>query len=234
MSFLFISIGSSIQILGTTNRVNTTSGFNPSWECSIDDISIGATQPFQYAENNWELCGQPQLVDGHHVVTVKVIQATATGRTFWFDDITYTPSSNVSTNGAYVLVQNDDPGVVYGTGWGPLGTTANFTTQTGAELSFNFTGMIYPFDIFCPHLIHRRHRLELVRIYTSRIASQRIVRHVCYRRRQSRYISARWPVSDREHNSVQPGLLFHLKSSGWSTQVACSSWGHRSTDPTYP
>lgn len=83
----------------------------------------------------WVLCEQPQLVDGPHIVTVK---ATAAGRTFWFDDITYTPSSNVSQNGVYILVDNFDPGIVYGSPWGALGGAANFTT--GTELRFNFTG----------------------------------------------------------------------------------------------
>ena len=135
--------GTSIQILGTNNRVNTTSGFDPSWECFVDNVSIGSTQPFQYPENNWLLCQQLQLADGPHVVTVNVTQATAAGRTFWFDDATYTPSPNLSKDQAYVLVDNLDPDIVYGAGWAPLGTTANFTTQAGTEMSFNFTGVFY-------------------------------------------------------------------------------------------
>jgi hypothetical protein len=134
--------GTSIQILGTNNRVNTTNGFDPSWECFLDKISIGATPPFQYPENNWLLCEQLQLVDGPHVVTVNVTQATASGRTFWFDDATYTPSSNVSKDRAYILVDNVDSDIVYGDGWGPLGATANFTTRTGTEMRFNFTGVV--------------------------------------------------------------------------------------------
>jgi hypothetical protein len=118
----------------------------------VDKISIGSTPPFQYPENNWLLCEDLQLVDGPHVVTVNVTQATVAGRTFWFDDATYTPSPNLSKDQAYVLVDNTDPDIIYGDGWGPLGATANLTTQTGTEMKFNFTGMFYcnVFDVFHP------------------------------------------------------------------------------------
>jgi hypothetical protein len=143
ITFSSISAGTSIQIKGTSNRVNTSTGFDPSWECFIDKISIGATQPFQYPENNWLLCEQQLLVDGQHLVTVNVSQATQAGRTFWFDDIVYTPSSNVPSDGAYTLVDNVDPAIAYGDGWLNLGNVANFTSQTGAGFVFNFTGVVH-------------------------------------------------------------------------------------------
>jgi len=141
--FSSIWAGSSVKVFGSTNRVkNPTTGFDPSWECFVDKISIGATQPFEFAENNWLLCEQEQLVDGPHVVTVNVTQDTAAGRTFWFDNINYTPSLSVPKDGAYILIDNFDPDLFYGDGWGPLGGFANLTTTTSAELRFNFTGAV--------------------------------------------------------------------------------------------
>jgi hypothetical protein len=141
--FSSIFAGSSVRVIGATNRVNTSTGFDPSWECFVDKISIGATPPYQYPETNWLLCEQKQLVDGQHVVTVNVNQATQAGRTFWVDDIIYTPSSNVTSDGGYTLVSNLDPAIAYGDGWLDLSNVANSTSQTGTEFVFNFTGVLY-------------------------------------------------------------------------------------------
>jgi hypothetical protein len=138
--FSSIFAGSSVRVLGPTNRVNTPTGFDPSWECFVDEISIGATQP---QETNYMLCEQQQLVDGQHVVTVNVSQATQAGRTVWVDDIIYTPSSNVTSDGGYTLVDSIDPAIAYGDGWLDLFSFANFTSQIGTEFVFNFTGVLY-------------------------------------------------------------------------------------------
>jgi hypothetical protein len=120
--------------------VNTANGVGPSWECFVDNVSIGATAPFQYPENNWLFCQQPTLNDGPHVVTVNV---TSAGHPFWFDYIRYAPSASVSTQNVVLLVDNHDPAISYGSGWGALAGTAIFTNNPGSEMSFNFSGMSF-------------------------------------------------------------------------------------------
>jgi hypothetical protein len=133
-------VGTLVKIYGTNNRVNTTSGWDPRWECFIDNVSIGATDPFPYDENNWLLCGQTDLNDGLHTITVNV--TSTTGQPFWFDYVQYAPSSSVSEETAYIVVDHLDPGIEYGIGWVALGGTANMTSNHGSELWFNFTGDI--------------------------------------------------------------------------------------------
>jgi len=139
MSFSFS--GTAVTIMGTTNlaKIDDTH-YDPMWECFVDQISIGSTSPFQYRENNWNMCGKDSLNDGPHEITLKV---TTRGGTFWLDAITFAPSAH-DTYGTEVLVVDDnDPGVQYGDGWQPLGTTASFTGKTGstARLSFVGTGL---------------------------------------------------------------------------------------------
>jgi hypothetical protein len=119
--------------------VNTTAGWDPSWECFVDNISIGATAPFQYDENNWLLCEQANLIDGSHEITVNV--TSTTGQPFWFDYVQYAPSASVSEQTAYVIVDHLDPAIQYGNGWAALGGTANMTSTQGSVLQFNFTGI---------------------------------------------------------------------------------------------
>ena len=119
--------------------MNTANGVDPSWECFVDNVSIGATAYFQYPENNWLFCSKGQLNDGPHVIHVN---AVSNGHTFWFDYIRYTPSASVSTQNAIVSVDHLDPAVVYGSGWAPLGTTASFTSTLGADVTFQFTGAL--------------------------------------------------------------------------------------------
>lgn len=146
-SFAFSFNGTSIKVLGTTalDRIPITNGtgngttFDPKWECFIDNISIGSTPPFQFAENNWVLCEEPSLLDTRHVLSVNV---TTMGNTFWLDQLQYTPSRNaVPPNGTQVvMVSHTDPGVKFGGGWTSLGDTANCTTKLNSKLKFNFTG----------------------------------------------------------------------------------------------
>jgi hypothetical protein len=131
--------GSAIQVYGSNNRANTSSGWDPSWECSIDNISVNPTDPFPYFENNWLFCQKLDLNDGPHELTVNV--TSTSNQTFWFDFIRYAPSANVFEGANYVLVDNQDPAILYGSGWGPLGSTANMTGTLGAEFRFNFTGV---------------------------------------------------------------------------------------------
>jgi hypothetical protein len=129
--------GTTIDVVGTTNPGNSTGGVDPTWECFIDNISIGATNPFNFVENNWILCSAENLPDTSHVVTVNV---KSHGHTFWFDYFRYTPSANVSAEGELVLVQNFDPDIHFDSSWQPLSPNANMTVTKGGSVAFNFTG----------------------------------------------------------------------------------------------
>ena len=131
--------GTSVDVWGTNFPVNTANGVDPSWECFVDNVSIGATAYFQYPENNWLFCSKGQLNDGPHVIKVNVASG---GHTFWFDFLRYAPSASVSTQNAIVAVDHLDPAIVYGSGWGPLGTTATFTNNPGTDMTFGFTGTL--------------------------------------------------------------------------------------------
>lgn len=131
--------GTLVKIFGTNNRVNTTAGWDPRWECFVDNNNISVTDPFPYDENNWLLCEQTDLNDGPHIIAVNV--TSTTGQPFWFDYVEYAPSSSVSQETAYVVVNNIDPGIHYGDGWVALGSTANMTSEQGSTLQFNFTGI---------------------------------------------------------------------------------------------
>ena len=130
-------VGTLVKVWGTNNRVNGTAGWDPTWECFVDNVSIGATDPFPYDENNWLLCAKAGINDGLHEIKVIV---TTTGQPFWFDYIQYAPSSSVSEETAYIVVDNLDSGLQYGGGWTALGSTANMTNYRDTEFRFNFTG----------------------------------------------------------------------------------------------
>lgn len=137
-------IGTFIRAFGTVNAINTSTGFDPSYECFLDNKSAGTDNPILFATNNWILCNNDNLVDGQHTLTVKVKQATDTGRTFWFDYFQYAPSIGVSTANSDVLFENSDPAVVYSLGWEQNGDIQNLTRAAGSECRFNFIGMYRP------------------------------------------------------------------------------------------
>ena len=112
---------------------------DPTWECFVDNISIGASDPFPYAENNWEFCHQDTLVDGAHILTVNA--TVSKNQTFWIDNIQYVPSASVSLDHKAIVVDHLDPEMQYGAGWQSLGATANMTTAPGSVFLFNFIGM---------------------------------------------------------------------------------------------
>ena len=139
---LYYLPGSTVSVYGTSQLkpANTSTGYDPSWECFIDGVSIGSTSPFPYAENNWQLCDQSTLNDGPHTLTVN---ATSNGQTFWFDYILYTPSASSSTKIADIWVNNTDPDISYGSGWSDIGNFANMTTTLGSQVQVNFTGTCF-------------------------------------------------------------------------------------------
>jgi hypothetical protein len=132
-------LGTAIFVKGTTHPLNIPAGaFDPSWECFVDNISIGATKPRIHAENNQLLCEQKGLVDTLHELTVNV---HTTGQTFWFDRIQYTPSPRLSSDNAVFLVDNNDIRMVFDSNWFAI-RSPNDTTQTpGSTAKFLFNGM---------------------------------------------------------------------------------------------
>lgn len=136
--------GTQVTVVGSNNILNNSGVLDPTWECFIDDISIGATTPFPFPENNWVFCDHASLLDGPHILTVNA--TILKNQTFWFDDIQYVPSASVPLDQATIGIDNLDKQLLesaYGTGWVALGNTANMTTVAGSIFTFNFTGMVY-------------------------------------------------------------------------------------------
>lgn len=125
--------------MGTNNIRNDSGVLDPTWQCFVDDISIGATTPFAFPENNWVFCDQDSLIDGPHILTVNT--TILKNQTFWFDNIQYLPSASVPLNEAVIMVDHLDSQIQYGAGWQALGSTANMTLVAGSTFNFNFTGM---------------------------------------------------------------------------------------------
>ena len=143
--------GTSVRVFGTNNIRNDSGVLDPTWDCFVDNISIGPSTPFQYPENNWVFCSQDKLVDGPHILTVNA--TVAKEQTFWFDDIQYAPSASVSLEDAAVVVDSLDPQLQYGAGWQALGGTANMTTQTNSIFTYDFTGTSRV--LFCVQFFNR-------------------------------------------------------------------------------
>jgi hypothetical protein len=134
------NLGTQIRVYGSNNLRNDSGVLDPTWECFVDHISIGATTPFAFPENNWLFCAQTTLVDGPHLLTVNA--TVMKSQTFWFDQIQYVPSTTVPLENKTVLIDNGSPQVLsaFGQGWQALGGTANYTAQTNSAFTFNFTG----------------------------------------------------------------------------------------------
>jgi hypothetical protein len=141
--------GTRIDAFGTTNLKNTSGIIDPTWECFIDNVSIGATNPFNFVENNWVLCSAENLTDTSHVMTVN---AKSNGTTFWFDYFQYIPSVDISssTDGELVMIDNMDPDIHFDSSWQSLGNIANMTSTKGANVTFSFIGEISQLTPFHP------------------------------------------------------------------------------------
>ncbi|KAJ7231995.1 hypothetical protein C8J57DRAFT_1480807 [Mycena rebaudengoi] len=137
-SFTFPFDGTSITVLGTifiaTDANNAT---DPTWDCFVDKVKIASPNPtFKFPENNWVLCDAPELLPGSHVLSVTV---QSKGKTFFLDQLTYTPPSGAAIDSAVLIYPNTDPAVSYGSGWGPL-AYENITQSKGAQVALNFFG----------------------------------------------------------------------------------------------
>jgi hypothetical protein len=135
--------GTSVAVLGTIDVVNTTLGFDPSWECFVDNISISIgpdPKQLQHSpENNQVLCEREHLNDESHNITVKI---STTGRPFWLDYIQFNPSPSLSLETAVIRVESGDTGVFYDTNWKTTKTgLARLTQVKDSSARFSFTGM---------------------------------------------------------------------------------------------
>ncbi|KAG6845575.1 hypothetical protein H0H87_007254 [Tephrocybe sp. NHM501043] len=143
-SLAFSFEGTSIQVYGTVNLSPTYNAsivsdpsFQPPWECFIDNISIGASKPSPFQENNWVFCENDHLNDGSHELKLNINMKQ--GTTFWLDYLQYTPSQTPE-NGLVVLVDNSDPSLSYDSTWQGVESTATMTTTQGGKVTFNFNG----------------------------------------------------------------------------------------------
>ncbi|KAF9038631.1 hypothetical protein BJ165DRAFT_1531691 [Panaeolus papilionaceus] len=137
-SLRFDFIGTSVDLYGTTDIRRRRGTPDPTCECFIDGVSIGAVDPFGFAENNWRLCGAPNLTDGAHTLTVNV---RSRGQTFWVDYIAFTASSIVSTSNEVYQMQNINPGIQYDPSWQPFASgMTDLTSRKGATVSLTFLG----------------------------------------------------------------------------------------------
>ena len=125
--------------------IGTTTGatyLDPSWECFVDNISIGSKPPFSFPENNRVFCEADSLSDAQHTIT---LQATVSGRILWFDRILYSPSSSVNLDSSLIMVDAGDPAVTYGPGWQDMRDSkmtdrGKMTLQQGANATIDFSG----------------------------------------------------------------------------------------------
>ncbi|KAF8811571.1 hypothetical protein BYT27DRAFT_6442198 [Phlegmacium glaucopus] len=124
--------GSSVVVLGTSITTKASGTQVPTWECFVDNNSIGWSTASYFAENNWIFCQNNQLQDGPHVLSVRA--KVSNQQTFWFDQIQYIPSSNLR-------IDSSDPAIQYSSGWQPLNGIVNFTQIAGSTLTYQFSGI---------------------------------------------------------------------------------------------
>jgi hypothetical protein len=138
--------GSAVLVYGTIIITNASKSQDPTWECFIDNSSIGFSSAPLSSQNNWVLCGGG-FQDGPHVLTVKA--NVSDDQTFWFDQIQYDPSASVSLNQPFLRIDSNDSAIQYSSGWEHLNqpiTYAQFnrnksnTQVNGSYLTYQFHG----------------------------------------------------------------------------------------------
>ena len=128
--------GSAVIVYGTTITTNASGTQDPTWECFIDNISIGWSTAPSSSENNWIICDNILLQDGPHVLTVNA--NVSNQQTFWFDQIQCTSASDET----FLRIDSSNPEIRYSSGWQSLVQLLNtsYTQITGAALTYQFTG----------------------------------------------------------------------------------------------
>ena len=124
--------------MGTGNLTVTDAGDNQSWECFVDNVSIGSNPSTRFPENNWIFCEADSLPDSQHNITLRVIVLNQ--NTFWFDKIVYSPSSSVNLDLSLIMVNSSDSSVTYGPGWQDMRDIGKMTLQQGANATVDFSG----------------------------------------------------------------------------------------------
>ena len=130
--------GAQVIVLGTSITTNISGSQDPTWECFIDNASIGWNTVLINPENNWVLCEDSHLPDGPHVLRVQV--TVSNQQTFWFDQIQYLPFFDVSLDQSIVRIGSTDQAVQYSSGWQPMAGIANYTQTEGSSLTLDFSG----------------------------------------------------------------------------------------------
>ncbi|KAF9447284.1 hypothetical protein P691DRAFT_731767 [Macrolepiota fuliginosa MF-IS2] len=144
----FVFSGTAVQVWGTS-IINGTTNPDPTFECFVDDVSIGREPPFQFPENNWLLCDKTGLPDGSHTLRVDV-KVVSPDHTFWVDQIRYVPSPTLPLDNKVILLDNTDPAIKLDSQWSALGGTANMTTHTNSIALVDFIGTSVSWVAFIP------------------------------------------------------------------------------------
>ncbi|KAF8802696.1 hypothetical protein BYT27DRAFT_7172525 [Phlegmacium glaucopus] len=130
--------GSSVVVFGTSITTNASTHF-PTWECFIDNKTIGSKDSCEPARNYCIFCQNDQLQDGPHVLSVRV--KVVNEQTFWFDQIQYIPSSNVSLDQSLLRIDSSDPTIQYSAAWQSGPDIVNYTQIAGSSLTYEFSGI---------------------------------------------------------------------------------------------
>lgn len=134
--------GTKAEILGTTDP-------DPNWDCILDGGVVSAakgasSQPGEGSINQWPFCSFSGLSSGQH--TIELIVRTK-GRTFWFDEIQYTPTGVV--RGETVDADQGDQDLSYSAGWESYKGIAFITRTRGSTVTFPFSGEFSMTMILC-------------------------------------------------------------------------------------
>ncbi|PPR02070.1 hypothetical protein CVT24_011169 [Panaeolus cyanescens] len=131
--------GTIVNVVGSTRVRNDTGIPDPEWECSVDGVPM-RNNVITDEENNWNLCTSAGTPEGDHVLTVKITVRQA--QTYYLDRIIYTPSSSVPLDDKTLIINDNDPALQYGPGWGPASFGGQHaTTLSGSKVTLDFIGV---------------------------------------------------------------------------------------------
>ncbi|PPR02067.1 hypothetical protein CVT24_011166 [Panaeolus cyanescens] len=131
--------GTIVNVVGSTRVRNDTGIPDPEWECSVDGVPM-PNNIITMEENNWNLCTSSGTPEGDHVLTVKITIRQA--QTYYLDRIIYSPSSSVPVDDKTLIINNNDPALQYGPGWGPASIKGQHaTTISGSKVTLDFIGV---------------------------------------------------------------------------------------------
>ncbi|KAJ6502824.1 hypothetical protein C8R47DRAFT_1007875 [Mycena vitilis] len=131
--------GTAIRALGTVLPSTADNVTHPAWTCFVDQIKIPGPPGIQFAENNLQLCGQPEIASGSHVFSIEV--QSKGGGALYLDHMKYTPPPDEDSAPAVLAYQSSDPSVTFSAGWSKLtGQSENGTNQAGSQVTLDFEG----------------------------------------------------------------------------------------------